>query len=110
MFYLPKEAIIASEKLTQYLLVPLPKDDKSKYLAQAGYTLENWEQLEQDIRNQVLIEPAELIESTRYGDKYSIRAYLRGPNQATLKILTIWMMTKGQARFIALTPDKGENS
>ncbi|WP_242042393.1 hypothetical protein [Leptolyngbya sp. FACHB-541] len=42
--FLPLGAAIAEEKLTKYLLVPLPKDDKSKFLQQAGYTLENWQQ------------------------------------------------------------------
>jgi hypothetical protein len=37
MAFLPQDAIIAEEKLTKYLLVPLPKDDKSKFLAMAGY-------------------------------------------------------------------------
>ncbi|MFM6401554.1 DUF6883 domain-containing protein, partial [Planktothrix sp.] len=54
MVFLPQDSIIAESKLTQYLLVPLPKDDKSKFLAQAGYTLDNWQQLEQDLRNQIL--------------------------------------------------------
>ena len=54
MVFLPEDSIINSSKLTHYLLVQLPKDDKSKFLAQAGYTLENWQQLEQDLRTQVL--------------------------------------------------------
>jgi hypothetical protein len=43
MDFLPQDAIIAEEKLTKYLFMPLPKDDKSKFLAMAGYTLgNNW--------------------------------------------------------------------
>jgi hypothetical protein len=45
MVFLAQEAIIAEEKLTKYLLVPLPKDDKSQFLARAGYTVDNWQQL-----------------------------------------------------------------
>ncbi len=37
--------VIENAKLTRYLLVYQPKDDKSKYLAQYGYTLENWQVL-----------------------------------------------------------------
>jgi hypothetical protein len=110
MFRLPREAVIAREKLTQYLLIPLTKDDKSKFLAQAGYTLKNWEQLEHALRSQVLTEPAEFLETTRYGDKYAIHAQLQGPNGTDLKILTIWMMTDGQAKFVTLVPDQGESS
>jgi hypothetical protein len=109
MFFLPQDAIIAEEKLTNYLLVPLPKDDKSKFLAQAGYRLDNWQQLEQDLRVQVLTHPAELIETNRYGNKYAIRACLRGVNGVELNTLTIWMVTNDTTRFVTLVPDKGNN-
>ncbi|MBD2204797.1 hypothetical protein H6G33_13520 [Calothrix sp. FACHB-1219] len=36
---IPPDAIIADEKITRYLLVPREQDDKSKFLAQAGFTL-----------------------------------------------------------------------
>jgi hypothetical protein len=35
MVFLPQDAVIAEEKLTKYLLVPLLKDDKSKFLDRA---------------------------------------------------------------------------
>lgn len=104
---LPQDAIIAEEKLTRYLLVPLPKDDKSKFLAQAGYVIGNWQQLEQDLRTQVLSQPAELVETTLYGKKYRIRAALTGPNKRVLSVITIWMMTDDTTKFVTLVPDKG---
>ncbi|WP_347405004.1 DUF6883 domain-containing protein [Nodosilinea sp. LEGE 06152] len=107
--YLPQDAVIAKEKLTQYLLVLLPKDDKSKFLAQAGYSLTNWQQLEQDIRTQVLSQPAEFLETTRHGDKYCISTKLRGVNGIELSILTIWMVANGTTKFVTLVPDKGES-
>lgn len=110
MAFLPQDAIIAEEKLTKYLLVPLPKDDKSKFLARAGYTLENWQQLELDLRAQVLTQPAEAIETTRYGEKYGIRACLRGINGVELNILTIWMVANDTTKFVTLVPDQGANS
>ena len=106
---LPRDAIIAEEKLTKYLLVRLPKDDKSKFLAQAGYTLDNWQQLEQDLRTQVLTQTAELIEIARYGKKYAVNVRLRGPNGVEISVLTIWMVTNGTTRFVTLVPDKGVN-
>ncbi len=109
MAFLPQDAIIAEEKLTKYLLVPLLKDDKSKFLARAGYTLNNWQQLEQDLRTQILTQPAERIETTRYGDKYAIRASLRGINGVELNILTIWMVANDTTKFVTLVPDRGAN-
>lgn len=110
MVFLPQDAIIAEEKLTKYLLVPLLKDDKSQFLARAGYTLDNWQQLEQDLRTQVLTQPSESIEVNRYGEKYAIRACLRGVNGVELNILTIWMVANGTTKFVTLVPDKGANS
>ena len=42
---IPGNLIIPEEKLTRYLLVPRIKDDKSKFLAQAGFTQNNPEDL-----------------------------------------------------------------
>lgn len=47
---LPPDAIIATAKLTKYLLVWRDVDDKLQFLAQAGYGQENWQQLEADLR------------------------------------------------------------
>lgn len=38
---LPSDVVIAEEKLTQYLLVWRARNDKSAFLAQAGYELSN---------------------------------------------------------------------
>ena len=107
MVILPQDALISKEKLTRYLLIPLPKDDKSKFLAQAGYTLQNWQQLEQDLRTQVLTQPAKFVQVTRYGEKYVIRASLLGSAGVELSVLTIWMVVNGTAKFVTLVPDKG---
>jgi len=48
------------------------------------------------------------IETNRYGQKYRIRATLRGVNEVELKIVTIWMMTETTTKFVTLVPDKGE--
>ncbi|MEH2376038.1 DUF6883 domain-containing protein [Nostoc sp.] len=80
------------------------------WLGLAGYTLDNWQQLEQDLRTQILTQPAEAIETTRYGHKYAIRACLRGINGVKLNILTIWMVTKDTTKFVTLVPVQGANS
>ena len=47
----PSDIVIPSEKLTEYLLVPRVRNDKSKFLSQAGFTTENPAILEQAIRD-----------------------------------------------------------
>lgn len=68
----PNTAIVKA-KLTDYLLVPLAKDDKSQFLAQASYTVENWQQLERDLREQILLLEAIPTVQTQYGQKYANR-------------------------------------
>ncbi|MFB2897065.1 DUF6883 domain-containing protein [Aerosakkonemataceae cyanobacterium BLCC-F50] len=105
---LSPDAIIAQAKLTQYLLKLLPQDDKSKFLAQAGYTQENWQQLEKDLREQILPLDALFTEQTRFGNHYKIRGTLTGVKGVILPVVTIWIIEKatGQTKFITLFPDK----
>lgn len=79
---LPLNAHIDPRKLTDYLLRQRLEDDKSAFLALAGYTADNAARLLPDIREQVLPSEAEFIEQTEYGPKYRIRRTLRGPNRA----------------------------
>jgi len=105
---LPADTIIASAKLTDYLLKFKRQDDKSLFLAQAGYTPDNWQQLEQNLREQILPLDAIKFDQTRYGDKYEIRGTLIGPNGTSLQVVTIWMIESQseQTKFITLFPDK----
>jgi hypothetical protein len=105
---LPPDAVIAPAKITGYLLRWQDENDKSAFLARAGYTQENSTQLLADIRGQLLPLEAELIGQTEYGTKFRIRGSLRGPNGNALRVITIWMIPKstGIARFVTLYPDK----
>lgn len=105
---LPPDAIIAAEKITSYLLQWRPQDDKSAFLARAGYTLENARSLTADIREHLLPLEAELVERTEYGPKYMIRGNLTGPNGNVLRVVTIWMTEEATCttKFITLYPDK----
>ncbi|HAZ49957.1 MAG TPA: hypothetical protein DDW76_22885 [Cyanobacteria bacterium UBA11369] len=105
MAYLDPNAVIAAEKLKNYLLVLLPKDDKSQFLSQAGYTQENWQQLEQDLREQILPLDAVPTTNTQYGQKYAIAGTLTGPNGKTLAVRTIWIVASGITKFVTLFPN-----
>ena len=78
---LPADAIIARAKLTEYLLIPQPEDDKSKWLSLAGYTLENAGRLEADLRAQVLSQEAVLSRVNRFGTNYEIRTQNHRPKR-----------------------------
>jgi hypothetical protein len=106
---LPADATIASTKVSQYLLAHRKRNDKSAWLAQAGYTVENWQILEKDLRTQILPLEATLTDNSPYGQIYEIEGKLTGPNGKTLPVYTIWMVEKvtGETKFITLFPNKG---
>ena len=106
---LPADTIIASAKITQYLLVQRKRNDKSTWLAQAGYSLDNWQTLANDLRRQILPLEAMLTDKSVYGQMYEIKGQLTGPNGKILAVHTVWMTeaATGETKFITLYPAKG---
>jgi hypothetical protein len=107
---LPAQSAIPLAKLTRYLLVPLPRGDKSKFLAQAGYSTENTERLMTDLRAQILPLEASPVGFTKFGDFFEIRGSLRGPNDVLLRAKTTWIREHlhGNVRLVTLLPDKSK--
>jgi len=109
---IPSDAIIPMEKLTAYLLVPREWDDKSKFLAFAGFTRDNPHLLLAAIRE--LAATAEAVEDGRseYGVFLRTEGLLTGPNGRDLAVVTIWLQawSDGQTRFVTLKPRKEKRS
>ena len=105
---LPANTTIARKKVNEYLLRHRIEDDKSGFLALAGYTLGNADRLLNDLRTQLLPRDAELFDETEYGPKYRIRGTLTGPNGRSLRVVSIWMKedATGDTKFVTLRPDK----
>jgi hypothetical protein len=105
---LPADTAIARKKLTHFLLAWRDEDDKSAFLAKAGYLPDNAGELEKDLRSQLLPLDAEFLDHGEYGEKYVIRGRLKGPNGRRLRVVSIWMIenTGGAAKFVTLYPDK----
>jgi len=101
-------AVIATDKLTRYLLVPQTRGDKSAFLAGAGYTINNADQLLRDLREQILPLDATALESNQFGQYFEVRGRLTGPNGVALAVRTIWMTEhlSGITKFVTLIPDK----
>ncbi|MCC7505222.1 MAG: hypothetical protein IT259_07970 [Saprospiraceae bacterium] len=98
---IPFDSIIPLEKITKYLLVFNNHGDKSAFLARGGYTLENWSDLESDIRNLLRFE-AVFQKKDIFGDYYVIS----GPLKGNLWVKTIWFREHEATtfRFITLFP------
>ncbi|MEH2412963.1 DUF6883 domain-containing protein [Nostoc sp.] len=73
---IPDNIIIPEEKVTRYLLVPRIKDDKSKFLAQAGFTQNNPEDLLTAIRQLAITNEVVEDNTNEYGTFYTIAGYL----------------------------------
>ena len=103
-----RDSVISDRKLKEYLLSSRVEDDKSGFLAIAGYTASHWNELEADLRGLIRANEADLTRSTVYGDMYAVKGSLVGPNGRTLQIITVWIHLKatGETRFVTLVPDK----
>ena len=97
------DVVIPSEKLIEYLLVPRVRNDKSKFLAQAGFTIENPAVLEQAIRDLMAQNEALLERENRYGIFYRVSGELMGPS-GILSVVTIWIVLVGDGKFRFVTP------
>jgi hypothetical protein len=103
---IPPDATIPDEKLTRYLLLPRDEDDKSRFLAQAGFTQQNPRELETALRTLIREEDAVNDRINEYGVFYQVRGYLKGLNDVDLAVVTVWLQEarSGQYRFITLKP------
>jgi hypothetical protein len=105
---IPADAIIAEAKLTRYLLVFKEVDDKSKFLAQGGFSQDNPADLETALRMLLATADAELDRENQYGRYYQVEGELIGTNGIELPITTIWLEDNQtrEFRFITLKPRK----
>jgi hypothetical protein len=102
---MPVDVIIPKEKLTQYLLVPRQKNDKSEFLAQVGFTFENPDALEAAIRKLIVENKAIPDRHNEYGTFFRVEGDLQGP-YGILSVVTVWILRKSdqQYRFVTLKP------
>ncbi len=105
---LAKNSIISEQTIKGYLLIKRKRNDKSKWLAQAGYSISNWKRLRDDLRNQILPMDAELIDDGEFGKLFMIKGILSGPLDKKLEVCSVWMIEKetGKTKFITVYPDK----
>jgi hypothetical protein len=105
---IPANAIIPSDKLARYLLAPRPWDDKSKFLAQAGFELADPARLEDAIRRLAAIHEAVEDGTNDYGTFFRVAGALEGPNGISLQVVLIWLQWKfdGTIHFVTLKPGK----
>jgi hypothetical protein len=101
----PTEAIISRAKLLDYLLLPKRKNDKSTFLAQAGFTQSNPDALEAALRQLIVENEAYSDRVDEYGVFYRVEGRLHCPD-GILAVVTVWILQKsnGEYRFVTLKP------
>ena len=102
-------AVIEPAKLTEYLLNLEHRrgSAKARLLLRFGYSAENWQQLEADIRQYHLEADVEITKENIYGTRYEISAFLQTPTGESLLVRTVWQIDIGTdfPRLITLVPD-----
>src|SRR5271157_989627 len=98
---IPDDVVIPVEKLTNYLLVPRPWDDKSRFLAQAAFDQSNPDALMAAIRALAIG-----AEGSEDGTFYRLESSLVGPGGQALAVVTIWICwhADGSFHFVTLKP------
>lgn len=90
------------------MLVHKEQDDKSKFLAQAGFTQENWELLLEQL--QQIAQTGDAVEdgTTEYGTFYLVEGSLRGANGRILEVITVWIKKAidDKYHFVTLKPKR----
>ena len=103
---LPANAVIAREKVTDYLLVRQNRNDKSAFLETGGYTPANPDVLISDLVQLMEQNEAVPVDENQFGRYYEVVGVLRGPLGVDLCVRTIWMTEhlSGVTKFITLIP------
>jgi len=100
---------IPEDKLTRYLLVSRDENDKSRWLAQAGFTIDNPDRLKDAIVQMVERFDAIKDRENEYGEFYRIVGNLVGANGVVLEAVSIWILLREDSdtyQFITLKPEK----
>lgn len=103
-----ERAIIAPEKLRDYLLNPAHRRGaaKARLLWACGYRADAWQVLEADLRAQHLTADTAVTKENPHGRRFEISAPLATPSGRRILLQSIWQIDKGTdlPRLITLYP------
>jgi hypothetical protein len=68
---------------------------KAAFFARLGYTSDNWQRLEADLRDLVMTREGEPGQESRYGRKYEVRGMLKGPSGRSAAVVSVWIIPSG---------------
>lgn len=102
-------AIIEENNAIEYLLNVNHRrgGSKARFLNSLGYSAQDWQRLDYDLRQQHLTADVVAHRETTWGQRYDIVAPLTGPTGDTVMFHSIWQIDLGsdQPRLITMYPE-----
>ncbi len=109
MIPMADKAVIAKDKLCDYLLNPVHRrgGSKARLLLSMGYSGDDWQQLECDLRVHHLAAEVDCEADSDYGKRYEIVAPLPALGGGRVLFRSIWQIDTGTdfPRLITLYPE-----
>jgi len=103
-----ENAVIRPDKLLRYILSSTHPvgQPKAAYFNALGYNSDNWEMLEQCLRQLVSSQEYRAIQETEYGRKYIVEGPLLNKYARPVTIVTVWIILKDEdvPRFVTAYP------
>jgi hypothetical protein len=103
-----ERAEIAPAKIRDYLLSSRHAIGrfKARGFKALGFSALRWQELERALREQHLTQEARPSGAAAYGQKYTVRAILKGPSGESTTIVSVWLIPTGGdiPRFVTAYP------
>ena len=81
---------VQDRKITHYLLLPRPIDDKSRFFTGFGFNMQNWQVLAAALRQHAMQYDYVSTRPTPNGANYELRCNIETPDGRDPCIRTIW--------------------
>ncbi len=104
-----RRAVIARERVSDYLLNPTKSKGKSEFLRSLGYNMRNQAHLREDIRAALKVSRARYTEPNRLG-RVHFQVNMTIGLDSKAKVVTGWFMNKGDAapQLATMRPYRGK--
>lgn len=103
-----KRAIAVPTKVRDYLLSPEHPVGRYKaaFFARLGYSQRNWHSLQGELQRLALSDDAVAGAPSDFGQKFEVRATLKGPSGREAAIVVVWIVLKHEQipRFVTAFP------
>lgn len=89
-----ENAIVPDAKFTKYIFDGAHTEELAKghaFSSRLGYDINNWQELQNEIRHRALKYPAIFKDNNGYGDRYEQKIVIYGKNGTPANVIVVWM-------------------